>query len=563
MRKKRLLIVLFAAIIIVIALIAVIPDKVGKTGRKRAGKTEQDSLKIEDRVLAEKDFRKKSGGSDEGDGERMISSGDLFWEQGNTAVDSSSDTVYLPCGLQKELTWREVLDGLEPADRTGIIWFKKDDAMKDLPTAIAKGHPFSALLVTGEENLEFNVILTGLPALCIDKTDPDEIVRKETHTGTISLIPRLGEDNEAGMQEMHCNFHVRGNVASFYKKKPYKVSLLDANGHKQKKGLLDLRSDDDWILNPMYSDQTRVREATAYALWDQVTALSDSPVPSSRIRYIELFLDDSYEGIYGLMEPVDKKQLSLSQGDILYKIDKWDYEYPYMDLYEEMEEKKETSILTDRGVNCVEIRYPLNWDSTATWKPMQVFHEFCFVNGDSTTLSAAGLHTDPENTLDLSLFCALTHAMDNNWKNTFLICRRRSAREYDLSRTLWDLNYVFGDVFIFDPQNRYSYFDTFTAEVYEPEEDSTFDFEAFLAEDPAVWSRLCGKWKEWREGGISADMICSTAESNMRILKESGAIDREMQRWPQSGTPEEALEKMENWIGRRFDFLDKYLEGDS
>ena len=563
MRKKRLLIVLFAAIIIVIALIAVIPDKVGQTGRKRAGKTEQDSLKIEDRVLAEKDFRKKSGGSDEGDGERMISSRDLFWEQGNAAVDSSSDTVYLPCGLQKELTWREVLDGLEPADRTGIIWFKKDDAMKDLPTAIAKGHPFSALLVTGEENLEFNVILTGLPALCIDKTDPDEIVRKETHTGTISLIPRLGEDNEAGMQEMHCNFHVRGNVASFYKKKPYKVSLLDANGHKQKKGLLDLRSDDDWILNPMYSDQTRVREATAYALWDQVTALSDSPVPSSRIRYIELFLDDSYEGIYGLMEPVDKKQLSLSQGDILYKIDKWDYEYPYMDLYEEMEEKKETSILTDRGVNCVEIRYPLNWDSTATWKPMQVFHEFCFVNGDSTTLSAAGLHTDPENTLDLSLFCALTHAMDNNWKNTFLICRRRSAREYDLSRTLWDLNYVFGDVFIFDPQNRYSYFDTFTAEVYEPEEDSTFDFEAFLAEDPAVWSRLCGKWKAWREGGISADMICSTAESNMRILKESGAIDREMDRWPQPGTPEEALEKMENWIGRRFDFLDKYLEGDS
>ena len=563
MRKKRLLIVLFAAIIIVIALIAVIPDKVGKTGRKRAGKTEQDSLKIEDRVLAEKDFRKKSGGSDEGDGERMISSRDLFWEQGNAAVDSSSDTVYLPCGLQKELTWREVLDGLEPADRTGIIWFKKDDAMKDLPTAIAKGHPFSALLVTGEENLEFNVILTGLPALCIDKTDPDEIVRKETHTGTISLIPRLGEDNEAGMQEMHCNFHVRGNVASFYKKKPYKVSRLDANGHKQKKGLLDLRSDDDWILNPMYSDQTRVREATAYALWDQVTALSDSPVPSSRIRYIELFLDDSYEGIYGLMEPVDKKQLSLSQGDILYKIDKWDYEYPYMDLYEEMEEKKETSILTDRGVNCVEIRYPLNWDSTATWKPMQVFHEFCFVNGDSTTLSAAGLHTDPENTLDLSLFCALTHAMDNNWKNTFLICRRHSAREYDLSRTLWDLNYVFGDVFIFDPQNRYSYFDTFTAEVYEPEEDSTFDFEAFLAEDPAVWSRLCGKWKAWREGGISADMICSTAESNMRILKESGAIDREMDRWPQPGTPEEALEKMENWIGRRFDFLDKYLEGDS
>ena len=563
MRKKPLIIALAAAIMIIIVLLFTVPDKVGQSGRKHAGKTEQDSLRIKDRILSEQDFRKKSRDSDGEGSERMICSQDLFWEKGDAAVDSASDTVYLPCSRQEDLTWQKVLDGLEPADRTGVIWFEKDGAMNDLPSAIAGGHPFRALLATDDEKLEFNVVLTGLPALCIFKTDSDEIVRKEKHTGMISLIPPLGDEDQAGMREMNCSFHVRGNVASFYKKKPYKISLLDANGHKQKKGLLDLRSDDDWILNPMYSDQTRVRETTAYALWDQVTALSGSPVPSSRIRYIELFLDDSYEGIYGLMEPVDKKQLSLSQGDILYKIDKWDDEYPYRDLYEEMEEKKETSILTDKGVNCVEIRYPLNWDSTATWKPMQVFHEFCFVNGDLATLSGAGLHTDPENTVDVSLFCALTHAMDNNWKNTFLICRRRSAREYDLSRTLWDLNYVFGDVFTFDPQNRYSYFDTFTAEVYEPEEDSTFDFEAFLAADPSVWNMLCQKWSTWREGGISADMICSTAESNMRILKESGAMDREMKRWPQQDTPEDALEKMENWIGRRFEFLDGYLNGDS
>ena len=563
MRKKPLIIVLFAVIMIIIVFLFAIPDKAGESGGKHAGKTEQDSLKIKDRVLSEKDFGKKSGASDEGAGGRMISSQDVFWEKGDAAVDSASGTVYLPCSTQEDLTWQKVLDGLAPADRTGVIWFKKDDAMKDLPSAIAAGHPFRALLTTDDGNLEFDVILTGLPALCIHKTDPEEITGKENHTGTISLISRLGEEDESGMREIHCDFHVRGNTTSFYEKKPYKISLLDANGQKQKKGLLDLRSDDDWILNPMYTDHTRVREVTAYALWDRVPALSDSPVPSSRIRYIELFLDDSYEGIYGLMEPVDKKQLSLSQGDILYKIDKWDDEYPYMDLYEEAEENKETWILTDRRVKCVEIRYPLNWDSTATWKPMQVFHEFCFENGDVTTLNSAGLYTDLENTVDLSLYCALTHAADNNWKNTFLICRRRSAGKYELTRTLWDLNYVFGDVFIFDFENRCSYFDTFTAEVYEPEEDSTFDFEAFLAADPSVWNRLCEKWKTWREGGISAELICSTAESNMRTLKASGAIDREMKRWPQPDTPEDALEKMENWIGRRFDFLDSYLKGDS
>ena len=152
---------------------------------------------------------------------------------------------------------------------------------------------------------------------------------------------------------------------------------------------------------------------------------------------------------------------------------------------------------------------------------------------------------------------------DSTWKNSLLIAKMDGEGSYTLYRTIWDLNFVFGDVFVYAPEEGYTAFDPGTALTYIPEQDSTFDFEAFLAEDPAVWSRLCGKWKAWREGGISADMICSTAESNMRILKESGAIDREMDRWPQPGTPEEALEKMENWIGRRFDFLDKYLEGDS
>ena len=315
-----------------------------------------------------------------------------------------------------------------------------------------------------------------------------------------------------------------------------------------------LRADDDWILNPLYTDQSRVREMTAYTLWDRVSAFSDSPQASSRMRYVEVFLDHSYQGIYGLMEPVDGTQLGLSPGDLLYKIDRWDREYPYIDLYEESEGK--TEIYNDYGFPCVEIRYPIAWDPTADWSPMQAFHEFSFRTKDPRSLTTAGLETDIDSVVTLSLYCAMTHAMDNNWKNSFLIAKQTDGG-YQLFRTIWDLNYVFGDVFIFEPDEKYTVFDPKTASGYIPCEDSTYDFEAFLQADLSLEGSLADKWAVWRKGGISADSICQDARAHMSRLTESGALAREMERWPQQKNCAEALDEMEEWIRTRFAYLDE------
>ncbi len=561
MRKKTVILILIAVMVAAGAvLLAVSEIRSGKPGNNGAGLKAEDLAAIEKRVLPLDEFEKKRKTAGGKEGSLVFSADDVRWQKGEAAFDAESRTVFLPCTASEGLTWQEILSGLTPADKGACILYAEDAAMEDISSAIAEGSPFRALLTSEEGAAEFNVVLTGLPVLSIHKLDSAKIERKEEHSGRISLISRLGAEEERGAQEINCSFHVRGNVSSFSSKKPYKISLLDINGNKLKTGFLDLREDDDWILNPLYSDETLVREATAYELWDKTAALSDSPMATSRIRYVEFFMDDSLQGIYGLMEPIDRKQLMLSEGDILYKIDKWDREYPYIDLYEEKEKERATEILTDKGYSCVEIRYPLAWDSTASWKPMQVFHEFCFRNGNSKTLSEAGLHVDTGNLTDLSLFCAMTHAMDNNWKNTFLVCRRRSGTEYDLYRTIWDLNYVFGDVFVFKPEKNYTYFDIFTADVYEPEEDSTYDFESFLKEDPSLWDALCKKWKKWRESGISADFVCEMAESNFRTLRSSGALARDMKKWPHENSPAKALEKMEEWIVRRFEFLDNYLD---
>lgn len=502
--------------------------------------------------------------------EADFSPSDYLWRGGPAACDSEKASVYLPCNVSA-LT--DLFAGLMPSAPRSIIYVCRDEKMEDPAAAVAEGHAFEALLVSGQHVQAFHIILTGLPALCIEKTDREEILNKEEHEGRLRYIPLDQTDAGTDFSEvsdlsevpdlseaapdalLKCTFHVRGNVSSGMDKKPYKISLTNGAGEKMKVSLGGLRADDDWILNPLYTDQSRVREITAYTLWDRVSAFSDSPQASSRMRYVEVFLDHSYQGIYGLMEPVDGTQLGLAPGDLLYKIDRWDREYPYIDLYEESEGK--TEIYNDYGFPCVEIRYPIAWDPTADWSPMQAFHEFSFRTKDPRSLTTAGLETDIDSVVTLSLYCAMTHAMDNNWKNSFLIAKQTDGGGYQLFRTIWDLNYVFGDVFIFEPDEKYTVFDPKTASGYTPCEDSTYDFEAFLQADPSLAGSLADKWAVWRQGGISADSICQDARAHMSRLTESGALAREMERWPQQKNCAEALDEMEEWIRARFAYLDE------
>ena len=530
----------------------------GRTENTGVGPAGSDSLQ----VVSRQDFETQSQMGKE----MAFSASDLLWRGLACACDEKASTVYIPCDLQSlnlqdrsgtDHFWQQILTGLEPARSDARIFFCQDDMMDDPAAAIAAGHPFEACLSSDTERKAFSLVLTGFPAVCIDKTDPDEIVRKEVHQGRIRCIPLSRADRE---EEILCSFHVRGNVSSTLDKRPYKVSLIDRASGKYKTSLGGLREDDDWILNPLYTDSSRVREMTAYALWDQVTALSDAPQATSRMRYVELFLDNSYQGIYGLMEPVDGKQLALREGDLLYKIDRWDREYPYLDLYEEME--GETEILTDRGFPCVEIRFPKDWDRTATWLPMHAYHAFSFRTHDPQTLADAGLQTDMDSVVSMSLYCALTHAMDNTWKNSFLTARR-TGDGYTLCRTIWDLNYVFGDTFVYAPDRGYTAFDPRTASAYVPLEDSTYDFEAFLRADPSLYDALSAKWAQWREGGVNAETVCAAARKNMELLEAGGAMAREMDRWPQEKTCRESLQEMEEWIRARFAYLDQHFGWDT
>ena len=118
--------------------------------------------------------------------EADFSPSDYLWRGGPAACDREKASVYLPCNVSA-LT--DLFAGLMPSAPRSIIYVCRDEKMEDPAAAVAEGHAFEALLVSGQHVQSFHIILTGLPALCIEKTDREEILNKEEHEGRLRYIP--------------------------------------------------------------------------------------------------------------------------------------------------------------------------------------------------------------------------------------------------------------------------------------------------------------------------------------------------------------------------------------
>ena len=78
----------------------------------------------------------------------------------------------------------------------------------------------------------------------------------------------------------------------------------------------ELRLDDDWILDALYNEPLRLRSYVANKIWLQMHTpnyLSEEPnaKAGANVKYVEMFVNHQYNGIYNLSEQIDPKQLKL------------------------------------------------------------------------------------------------------------------------------------------------------------------------------------------------------------------------------------------------------------
>ena len=391
--------------------------------------------------------------------------------------------------------------------------------------------------VLDEKEQAHRLYFSELPIINI--TTANEIVDEPRVLANFALCEHSGNYTTSYIGVEH-----RGGWTQTLPKKSFRIEFWsDADGeNKTDFCLLGLRCDDDWNLQAMCNEPMRIRSKLGYDLWRKIDTLSyqnDEPTAINGVRqeYVELFVNETYRGLYTLSERNDRKQLRLKKYDDvtrgeLYKGIGWG-----ASTFAALPQFNNQSNIWSG----FEFIYP---DEEIDWTNIYEFVDFV-INEDWTPfIDNYRDQFDLDNAVNYFIFLNLLRATDNAGKNTFIA-------KYDTDEPYfyipWDLDGSFGIIWNGSVENITD--DILTNGLYEKLLlDNSSD--GFLA-------RLENKWKDLRENTITTDNLIENFNSEINYLRTNKVYERELATWQGCETFGSNNEYTFDWIRARIDYLDE------
>lgn len=375
-----------------------------------------------------------------------------------------------------------------------------------------------------------SVIVSGLPVIVLNR-DQDEDAQL-SGTGEIVVF----ENNAEGKNVITATSYVsryrnRGNMSAMSPKRQWKFNLIDDRGRARKVSLLGMQKDNDWNLNSMYYDQSRIRDMVGYALWNQMVGMKQH-----EMEYCEFISDGTYQGVFGVKKPVNLSTFRASSTDtILCSIKLWREQIKERDLYKQ----EATEILLDNGMNIDEFSIDncTQDQIDIALELLRVLDHQCIQEEYDSLYT---IEFDRESSARYAVFINMVFGDDNTYKNEKFTLHRTEKNHYVIDKLCWDL-----DLCMRASANEMG--EILTDQLYHGDNDVLY--------------------KDMRELYISyRDNFFNAAYTNRLIdgfvyeLTESGAIQREKARWPEMDF-EENCQTVRDFFEQRIAVLDQYFEG--
>ncbi len=449
---------------------------------------------------------------------------------GKVAYDSEQNLLLVPQNLAED----GFAGRLQVPD--GELYFLEDDALANKAETLRESKMLHLFWIRDTRCWMYNVYFTGMP---VASMTTKEVTEEEISNGEIWVYDPY--HNNARYQTAECSWHLRGGASLGYEKSSYRLSLTD-----KKLSLLGMRQDDDWMLHGLYDDEGLIHNKFSYEVWHEIAASNNVAYDEGiNMEYVELFLDDTYLGVYGLSERIDRKSLNLNERDILYKCK--DMAPSQDDFYSELTEEMHPTFVW---------KYPKDfemedWEPLREWVSMYCFDEFKDYESGSAILNM-------ENAIDYNLFNLLTCGMDNVMKNIYFQADYQSDGSYKFIKIPWDLNMTWGNSWIDDYNCN---FNRFQEKNFDGEDGWTPDMHRLYQSNPKeIGNLLADRWQELRQNIITKEALYEKLDAEFSYLYGSGAYVRNRQKWPPKGEYWQDGYIYE-YVDRRIDFLDGYIGG--
>lgn len=360
----------------------------------------------------------------------------------------------------------------------------------------------------------------------------------------------------------------RGSTSQIlYPKKSYGLTTIagPADTTQINVGLLGFPEENDWVLYAPYPDKTLIRNALAFDLFRKMGRYA------SRVRFVELLLNEEYMGVYCLQEKVkrDADRVNISKlrpedvtgdqltGGYILKIDK---------------------ITGNSGQAWVSTKDPQvfflhHYPDEADMQPVQKTYIRNYLHHFETALQTGNLqdttngyrhYADAASFMDVLIMQELGRTVDGFRSSTFFYKDRDSKGGKLIMGPLWDFNLSYGNANYCDaPQTSgWQYLQNDICPNYNPH--IPFWWQTMLS-DPWFDGALKCRWAQLRSSTLHLDSIYGLIDTYAAELNESQ--QRNFQRWPILGvyvdwnpfiglTYSQEINYLKTWLSGRVAWLD-------
>lgn len=382
----------------------------------------------------------------------------------------------------------------------------------------------------------------------------------EDHDGTLEDLDRAPRtyDGPIGIE-------IHGSSSAGYPKLPYRFETRDLDGEDLETTMVGLPDGTDWVLHAPYSDKTLLRNAYAYTLGASLA--EDTGEWQPRTAFVELFLNGSYNGVYVLVERVQRDEDRLDISKVPATSAEGDISGGYI---VKVDQHRSEGWTTDAGS-------PIDWvyPHADVLTAEQNAYLVAYFNEFETALRAEGWD-DP--TTGYSTLIAvdgwIDHYIINELANNIDAYRLSAYLYKDVepgllhAGPLWDFDRAFGDV-------NYCYAWATEGWIYDELDlcgyayQYPFWWQHLLTDDTFVNQLRC-RWESLRTDKLSDETLSTTLAA---LASEVATVEvRDDARWHTIGTyidpnwyvgatwPDE-LAWLEAWVLARAAWMDDNLPG--
>lgn len=330
---------------------------------------------------------------------------------------------------------------------------------------------------------------------------------------------------------------IRGGTSRWLPKKSLRITL------NEKKTLLDMRKDEDWILDALYTDVSKIRNKFVSDFWNDIN--NNQTVNNDlHAEFVEMFINDSYMGLYTLKEPVDQKTVNIDEDGVIIKNIAYksgfinanpNHDY-YINNYDSIN-------FDSKEILNYEMSYPKNYNQYKLF--FKKINESLKISDMDESLDKT-VYMD--NLINYNLMIVMTLSVDNLGKN---IIYSLNNGEDKFLLTPWDLDLSLGATFDEHPP------------IYSKLIPNSYNEDEYireiLYEDANIYySKLVKRYWKLRKEIYNEESINKYLDYYKKVLNDSKATIRDSKKWYEYDVEKE-IEYIRTWILKRIDYLDGYF----